>query len=129
MNTHVGSARARLSIVIVSAIAGWCSVAVHAQNAAEPASVTVPYSAQEANTASGAKQLYRRLQAASRAVCRSYESRELARLALYSRCYQHALRDAVAHVNLANLREIHTEHNPVRVAANVAAAKPVDGRE
>jgi hypothetical protein len=51
-------------------------------------------------------------------VCQPYESRELAKLAVYNTCYQQALANAVENVDLTTLRNVYKdkEHSAVRVA-------------
>jgi UrcA family protein len=123
--TQRGSARSRLSLAIAASLTALVAIpAVHAEEARQSASVPVHYSAREASTDLGAQRLYRRLQAASRTVCEPYQSRDLVKLSLYNTCYQHALADAVANVNLAALRDLHNEHNAVRVAKASNVAKP-----
>jgi|GEM_PF-874536 len=119
MNIRIKRDSARVCLVLAAASLAAMSAlpSAHAEDG-EPQSVSVHYSVQATSTEAGAQKLYRQLQAASRAVCQPYQSRELARLSLYNTCYQQALANAVANVNLAALRAVHNERNTVRVAKN-----------
>ena len=70
-------------------------------------SVAVHYADLDLTTDAGVRVLYRRLQFASQRVCRSLESRELARAIRYRACYDQALTEAVAKVDVEMLSALH----------------------
>jgi len=60
---------------------------------------TVAYGDLNLDSPSGAKALYRRIQTAARAVCSPLEGKDLAFLAAWQSCYDHAIDEAVDKVN------------------------------
>jgi UrcA family protein len=93
------------AIFCVAACAGAGAVASPAANVA--GAVTVTYSQAELAREDGAKQVYRRIEAAAREACGTFDIRELANWQIAQSCYQRAVNDAVLQVNATRLTEIH----------------------
>lgn len=73
--------------------------------------ISVSYSDLNVDSAAGAKVLYTRLQQASATVCNVESFRELgslSRVAQAERCYRETLSKAVAKINSAALKKIHS---------------------
>jgi UrcA family protein len=73
--------------------------------------VTVDYSDLNLTTDAGIKALYRRLQIAAKQVCRSFEGHEIGGATQRRACYNQALSDAVAKVNVEMLSVLHKNAN------------------
>lgn len=61
--------------------------------------ITVRYAELNLNTADGARVLFRRIKFAAAEVCEPLDGRSLARHAVWQKCYERALADAVRQVN------------------------------
>jgi len=59
----------------------------------------VRYADLNLNTADGARVLFRRIKSAAAEVCEPLDGRSLARHAIWQKCYERALADAVSQVN------------------------------
>lgn len=86
----------------LAAMALACSCAIQAANAA-PAeagrTAIVSYADLDLSHPAGARQLYRRLESAARAVCGPYDVRELQRSMQVRACIERALSDAAAQID------------------------------
>jgi len=60
---------------------------------------TVRYAELNLNTADGARVLFRRIKSAAAEVCEPLDDPSLARHALWRKCYEHALADAVRQID------------------------------
>jgi UrcA family protein len=77
---------------------------------------TVRYADLDLSKSTDAKALYGRLERASKAVCRSLETREVKRMQLHQACYEEALSNAVASVDHANITALYRADGSIRVA-------------
>jgi len=77
-----------------------------------PPTVTVSYAGLDLSTRAGAETLYRRIKGASEQVCSAFEGRPLQRVALWRRCYEQAVANAVAEVHRPALTALHQSHSP-----------------
>ena len=92
----------------IAAVAAFSAPSFAAAADADSASrVTIKYVDLDLSKDKDAATLYRRLQTASRAVCRSLRGPELASLQRYKECYGRALADAVNTVNVGTLTALH----------------------
>ena len=94
----------RAACVVLSVATGICAEV----RASDSPSATVRYHDLDVTTADGVRVLYQRLRAASRQVCRAYDSRELDRFAEWRACYDRALTDAVTQLDLPSLTAAHS---------------------
>lgn len=93
------------------ALASPMSVLASPADASTADKITVSYADLNINHAAGAKVLYRRLQQASETACSvdTYQKLgSLERLAKTQKCYEVTLDEAVAKINSAELRKIHS---------------------
>lgn len=84
--------------------------------------IVVAYDDLNVNTDEGATTLYRRLNAASRAVCRPLDGRELPRRARYLECRETSLNAAVAQVESRALASLHERSTPRAEVASSSSA-------
>lgn len=90
--------------------------AINAHAAEEVPHRTVSYDDLDLANPADAQALYSRLEHASKAVCRSYESREVTRMKLHQNCYEEALSNAVASVDHATVTALYRSDSNVRLA-------------
>jgi UrcA family protein len=69
--------------------------------------INVKYDPVTAATPAGAEALYKRIEGAASKVCERYESRELARHAVWQKCYAQTIANAVASVRQPALTALH----------------------
>lgn len=69
--------------------------------------INVKYDPVAAATPAGAAALYKRIEGAAAKVCERYESRELARHAVWQKCYAQTIASAVASVQQPALTALH----------------------
>lgn len=77
---------------------------------------TVRYADLDLSNAEQAKALYVRLERASKVVCRSFESKDVALRQLYQDCYENALSNAVESVDHANVTALYRSDENIRLA-------------
>lgn len=73
----------------------------------EPQTQVVKYNELNLTTSDGATALYGRLRTAAKMVCINLDGRELKQHAMYRDCFDHALSDAVVHVNREAVTALH----------------------
>lgn len=95
-----------LGLSVAATLAFFSPFAV-AGDEAEVPKIVVSYDDLNIHTDEGAVTLYRRLNAASRAVCRTLDGRELPRRARYAQCRENALDNAVAQIDSRALASLH----------------------
>lgn len=88
-----------------------------------PGQQAVSYADLDLSSQQDAKILYKRLQRASRHVCREFDGRDLSRLRLRQACYAEALSSAVENVDHTVLTALHADKQ-IRLAGRNAAAAP-----
>lgn len=108
----------------VSRLATWTAVgaaalslfAINAQAAEAAPQKTVRYADLDLSNAAQAQELYTRLERASKVVCRSLESMDVARKQLHQSCYENALSNAVESVDHANVTALYRSDSGIRLA-------------
>ncbi|MGH8230870.1 MAG: UrcA family protein [Steroidobacteraceae bacterium] len=91
------------SLLVVASVTSARAAAV----ADEPPAVTVQFTKAELLDHAGVVRVHRRLQAAAALVCHAYESRELARKAVFDRCVEASLSRAVSQIHDPALTAYH----------------------
>lgn len=108
------------SVLGAAAVGLFCSAA----NTGEvPEQLAVRYADLDLSSRQDSTILYKRLQRASRHVCREFESRDPSKLRLRQACYDQALTDAVASVNHAVLTALHADET-MRFAERSTSVEP-----
>jgi UrcA family protein len=101
----IGLTAAPLTTVVLCT-AAFMATGAHAAAQVED-SIHLSYVAADLTQPEGAKTLYRRIQRAARKVCHGPDIRDVSALADYDRCYQRAVDDAVAQVDVSTLTALH----------------------
>jgi UrcA family protein len=118
------STRARRIIVTGVAAAGAC-LSIASTYAAEPLpQVSVYFTRVDFATQKRVQELYLRLQRASRAVCRHYETRNVRQVQLRAQCFDTALGRAVEEVGSGALSSLHASRPSMRLADQQVEAEP-----
>jgi len=113
MNNSINSKLNSLSSLVVAAAATLACTAAANNAFADEVSLmhtkVVRYSDLNLDSPAGATVFYRRVQAAARDVCSSFEGRDVERTALYEHCFDKAVAGAVSQVNKSTVTAIHQQ--------------------
>jgi UrcA family protein len=96
-----------IAVLCAAAFTAAGAIAAAPQDTDTVSSMSVKYLEADLAQPGGAQLLYRRLQGAARRVCHEPDRRQLARYAEFQQCFERAVDDAVAKVNVTALTAYH----------------------
>ena len=105
---HVLTALAAAGALAAAALLGTPAVATAAQPAAAVPQLTVHYSYRDLATDQGTRALYERITLAARAVCPTYDPRDLDAFAASQQCQREAVARAVGEVGNGRLAAVYS---------------------
>jgi len=101
------TALAALGALTTAAAFASPSVAAAGQPAADVPQTSVSYNLLDLSTDNGTRTLYARIKSAARAVCPTYDSRDLAAFAESRQCQREAVARAITQIGNARLAAVH----------------------